>query len=173
MEEDGTIWLTDTGLDASADRTFTDAVWRRDPGTGDWTRVAGGEPGSSDLGCPNGVATDGAGGALFLTFCSNAVERIGPGGELETLVVVEAPSTGVGRLDGLVRRGSGALAFSDWRVPQGASGVLRWVSPNGVVERVTLEGLSLPADIGFDATRQRVLVPSDGDRVLKIVRGEG
>lgn len=167
----GTVWLTDTGLDASAGRTNTDAVWSWD-GTS-WTKVAGGPAGSSDLGCPNGIdLTGGSGHPLLLTFCSNEVKRITPG-RAATSVAVEEPATGVGRLDGLVRRTDGTLIFSDWRVPQGGEGALRWVHPNGKIDRVLLDGLSLPADIGFDADRERVLIPSDGDQQLKIVGLDG
>lgn len=174
VRTDGTIYLTDTSLNAAAGRELNDAVYRRDATSGAWTVLVGGGAGTSDFGCPNGVDLDGSDAVLFLTFCSNRVMRAtDPGGVLTTFVTVEGPATGVGRLDGLVRRGSGTLVFSDWRVPQGAVGALRWVNPNATVERVILDGLSLPADIGFDAKRQRVLIPSDGDQQLKIVRGGG
>ena len=175
VASDGTVWLTDTGLAADAGRTMTDAVWSWDGSS--WTKMAGGDPGSSDLGCPNGIDLDKAGRPLFLTFCSNEVKRIGMGG-VETVVTVEGPAEGVGRLDGLVHQKSGKLIYSDWRVPQAGldpgGGVLRWTSPGArTVNRVILEGLTFPADIGFDAKRQRVLIPSDGDQALKIVRGGG
>jgi sugar lactone lactonase YvrE len=172
---DGRVWLTDTGLAADASRTMTDAVWSWD-GSG-WTKVAGGPAGESDLGCPNGIDLTGeAGHPLLLTFCSNQVLRITPG-RVTTHAAVEAPADGVGRLDGLVRGTDGTLIFSDWRVPQHGldpeGGVLRWVHPNGRTNEVILDGLTFPADIGFDAMRERVLIPSDGDQALKIVELDG
>lgn len=175
VEANGTVWLTDTGLDAGAGRTHTDAVWSWDGSS--WTKVAGGPAGESDLGCPNGIDLTGQSGhPLLLTFCSNEVKRITPG-RVTTHATVEDPASGVGRLDGLVRPSDGTLIFSDWRVPQAGldpeGGVLRWVHPNGTMDRVILEDLTFPADIGFDAMRQRVLIPSDGDQALKIVSGAG
>lgn len=168
--KNGTIWLTDTGLAADASRTNTDAVWSWDGRS--WSKVAGGEAGSSDLGCPNGIdLTGNSGHPLLLTFCSNEVKRITPG-RVTTVTAVEGPDTGVGRLDGLVRLTDGSLLFSDWRVPQAglaSEGVLRWVHPNGEVDEVILDGLFFPADIGFDTDRQRVLIPTDGDQELKVV----
>lgn len=171
----GRVWLTDTGLAADASRTHNDAVYSWDGSS--WTKVAGGPAGESDLGCPNGIdLTGGSGHPLLLTFCSNEVKRITPG-RVTTHATVEDPASGVGRLDGLVRQTDGTLVFSDWRVPQHGldpeGGVLRWVHPNGKVDRVLLEDLTFPADIGFDAMRERVLIPSDGDQALKIVGGGG
>lgn len=175
VRANGRVWLTDTGLDASAGRTMTDAVWSWNGAS--WTKVAGGPAGSSDLGCPNGIDLTGKSGhPLLLTFCSNAIKRITPG-RVTTAATVEEPATGVGRLDGLVRRTDGTLIFSDWRVPQAGlnpeGGVLRWVHPNGKLDEVILDDLTFPADIGFDADRERVLIPSDGDQQLKIVGLDG
>lgn len=66
---------------------------------------------------------------------------------------------------------------SGWtKVAGGPAGESDLGCPNGI-DLTGASGhpllLTFPADIGFDATRQRVLIPSDGDQALKIVGGGG
>lgn len=166
VESGGAIWLTDTSLNAAAVRQFNDAVYKWSSGT--WMKMVGGAAGSSDFGCPNGVDLDASEDPLFLTFCSNEVKRIGSSGVVTATTVQPNPTSGagVGRLDGLVHRADGSLLFSDWRVPQSGQGMIH---RHGTGQGIAAAGLNLPADIGFDAVRERVLIPSDGDQQLKVV----
>ena len=64
-------------------------------------------------------------------------------------VPIEVPH---GNLDGLLQLGDGIL-LSSWE----GKGVYRYTAPNSLV--AVVEGLDSPGDIGFDAARQRLLVP--------------
>lgn len=164
----GTIYLTDTGLDRDLNTTDAQSVWRLPAGASDWELLASFSAG--ELVCPNGVNVDGDGNALFITFCSNTVYRI-DGPMQRTAVATVEPGDGVGRLDGLVVRGDGSLVLSDWRLPHGGSGKVHATrgTPAGMKAHTAVAALNLPADIGFDEGRSRVLIPSDGDQALKVV----
>jgi sugar lactone lactonase YvrE len=146
---DGTLYVTDTGFKAGAsgfEPTGADALYRFEALKP--VKVAGG----SDLGAPNGVASDGQ--RLFVvTFGSGKVFRVAGNGSLD-----EIPQAGLGQMDGIVILDDGSLAISSWA--KGA--VFRyWTEGDRQGQLVQLGApLESPADIGYDAARKRILVPS-------------
>jgi hypothetical protein len=58
-----------------------------------------------------------------------------------------------GQLDGVVRAGDGSLLVSSWE-----GGAIYRVARAGEVSTL-IDGLEAPADIGWDAQRDRVLIP--------------
>ena len=111
------------------------------------------------LGGPNGVFVDGR-GLLVATFGSGELFRITPEGEREQLLF---PS-GMG-LDGIVSLEGGGILVSSW----GDSTVYR-IHPDGTVSPLIQE-VETPADIGYDAVRNRLLIPlfrGDGILVLEV-----
>lgn len=99
------------------------------------------------LGGPNGVAADRR-GLYVATFGSGELFRVTPEGERLQLL---SPS-GMA-LDGLVSLEERGFLLSSW----GDSAVY-WIQADGTVSPL-VEGVEAPADIGFDAKRNRVLVP--------------
>jgi hypothetical protein len=141
-----TLYLSDSGLKSGAsgfEPTGTDAVW-----TFDTKRVAV-KPliKGTELNRPNGVLAD-EDGVWVVTFGSNELYHVTRKGEKGP--VTKLPK---GSLDGIVQIADGSLLVSSWE----ESAVLRGV-PNGQFE-VLVSGLNGPADIGFDAKNQRVLIP--------------
>ena len=101
----------------------------------------------TSLGGPNGVLADG-GGLLVVTMGSGEVFRLTRAGERLDL---QEPS---GRsFDGIVSIGPPGYLVSSFF----ESAVL-WMRPDGSLHPF-LEEVESPADIGWDATRERVLVP--------------
>ncbi|HEX6912857.1 MAG TPA: SBBP repeat-containing protein, partial [Longimicrobium sp.] len=121
----------------------TAAVHRVAPG-GQVQTVAQGH----ELGSPNGVVVDADGSVFVAGYTSGNVFRIAPGGARTAL---RAPSRG--NLDGLVRTRDGRLLVSDWK----RSSV--YAISADAAPLVALRDLPSPADIGYDARRNRLLVP--------------
>lgn len=166
VREDGTIYFSDTGLDRFLNPTDAQSVWRRNPDeTWDHLRSFS----SDELVCPNGVATGGESEALFVTFCSAVLYRVdeADADNVEELRAFRGPaSVDIGRLDGIVRH-DGVLFISDWRgLREHAGGIHRVSDPQS--SRL-VGNLFLPADIGLDADRDRILIPSDGYQSLRVV----
>ena len=139
---DGTLYVTDTGMDASFSPTGTDAIHRFDA-TG--PRSFAGAP---DLAAPNGIVAD-DGGIIVVGFGGPVIQRIAAGGGApETVATLPA-----GQLDGVVRTSDGTLFVSSWE----GQAVYR-VSPDGAVSTV-VENVEAPADIGWDTRRHRLLIP--------------
>ena len=109
------------------------------------------------LGGPNGVFADRR-GLYVATFGSGELFRVTPEGERIQMLF---PS-GMG-LDGIVSLEERGFLFSSW----GDSAVY-WIHPGGTVAPL-VEGLEAPADIGFDATRSRVLIPLFRANELRIL----
>lgn len=144
---DGSLYVTDSGLRAGAagfEPTGSDAVYRLflEEGRQNVTLAK-----SSELGAPNGVAV-GPRGILVATF--NSGEIIVYDGAGGSRTVVPASNR---QLDGIAILPDGGFLFSSWR----DSSVYR-VNAAGRVDRV-VRGVASPADIGFDAKRNRVLIP--------------
>jgi sugar lactone lactonase YvrE len=142
---DGTLYLTDTGIRIGADgvtETGTDAVYRI-PRGGAPIAIASG----AALQRPNGLVSDGD-GVLMVPFGSNEVLRIG--GDGTRAVVARLPA---GQLDGIVRARDGSLLISSWE----GRAIYR-VDARGGVEAV-VQNVEAPADIGYDAVRNRLLIP--------------
>lgn len=140
---DGTVYFTDSGLNPDFSASGTDAVYRLEGGRAEIV-VEG-----TFLSGPNGVASDGE-DLVVAPFSSNRLLRIRPGADsAETLATLPG-----GQLDGVVRIGDGALLVSSWETQT----VYR-VDPGGNAPIPVVEGVPSPADIGWDARRQRVLIP--------------
>lgn len=146
---DGTLYVTDTGMDASFSPTGTDAIHRFDA-TG--PRSFAGAP---DLAAPNGIVAD-DGGIIVVGFGGPVIQRIAAGGGAPDSVA----TLPAGQLDGVVRTSDGTLYVSSWE----GQAVYR-VSPDGTVSTV-VENVEAPADIGWDTRRHRLLIPLfNGNRI--------
>ena len=145
-DANGTLYVTDSGLTADSTGlvpTGTDAVWRFTP-TGETSKVIEG----SVLGGPNGIAFRGQ-DAFVVTFGSGEIYQVGPDNNRKIVL----PGAVDRALDGLVFTRDGGYLFSSW----GDKAVHR-VDSAGTTSRV-LENVEAPAGIGYDARRDRVLVP--------------
>ncbi len=143
---DGSVYVTDSGLRMGGGRmeaSGTAAVHRIAPGGAVQAVVDG-----NDLGSPNGIVVDADGSVVVAGYTSGSVVRIAPGGARTAL---RAPSRG--NLDGLVRTRDGRLLVSDWKRSS-----IYAVTANAE-PLVALRDLPSPADIGYDARRNRLLVP--------------
>lgn len=144
---DGTLYVSDSGMNADFSPSGTDAVYR----------FEGGEPVAvaegTQLGGPNGlVAFDGQ--VAVVGFGGTQVRALRTGGSGgEPLVIAELPG---GQLDGVVRLPDGSFLVSSWETQ-----TIYRIPGRGQEGRATpvVEGVPSPADIGWDARRQRVLIP--------------
>jgi hypothetical protein len=141
----GALHVTDTGLTLDETGSFvptgTDAVYRIANGTAE--TVAAGEETEG----PNGCFALGA-SVAWTTFKSNRVLRTNPSGKVQ-----EVGSLPAGQIDSAVRVG-GFLYLSSWE----ASAIFR-MSMGGAGAVEVWSDLPTPGDMGFDALRQRLLVP--------------
>ncbi|HEX6036906.1 SMP-30/gluconolactonase/LRE family protein [Longimicrobium sp.] len=143
---DGSVYVTDMGLKMGGGRmeaSGSAAIHRILPGGRVQTLAKGPE-----VGTPNGIVVDADGTVTIAGYTTGEVVRIAPNG---TRTVIPAPRRG--QLDGLVRERDGALLVSDWK----RSAVYR-VRPDAEPE-IAVPNLPSPADIGYDARRNRLLVP--------------
>ena len=141
----GSIYFTDSGFQPGPDGlapSGTDAVYRL---TGDEAVVAVKK--EANLGAPNGVAV-GSQGIMVVTAGSGEVYRLTADGER-----TEVMPASQRQLDGIEMLPDGGFVMSSW----GDQTVYR-VGADGTLTKV-LEGVEAPADIGYDARRNRVLVP--------------
>jgi len=143
VDQNGTLYVTDTGLNPDFSPSGSDAVWRFTP-AGQTERIVQGER----LGQPNGIAFNDQ-DAFIVTFGTGEIFQLGATGE--RLVVL--PGDGNRQLDGIEFTNEGSYLYSSW----GDSAVYQ-VDAAGATA-VVLESVESPADIGYDATRSRVLVP--------------
>jgi streptogramin lyase len=152
---DGTIYVTDTGFRAGAagalDPSGTDAVYRFGR-TGEPEAIATG----AVLQNPNGVAVSPE-GLVVVPFGGNGVFLIDAAGEQSVLA-----NTPLGQLDGVVRLEDGTLYVTGW---EGFS-VYR-VAPDGTVSDA-FEGIDAPADLEYDATRGRLLIPTFNQNTIEV-----
>lgn len=146
---DGTLYVTDTGMDASFSPTGTDAIHHF---TGSGAEQVAAAP---DVSAPNGiVAADD--GLTIVGFGGPGIQRIASGGGAPT----EVATLPAGQLDGVVRTSDGTLYVSSWE----GQAVYR-VGADGQVSTV-VENVEAPADIGFDTRRHRLLIPLfNGNRI--------
>ena len=145
---DGALYATDTGMQAGESGfvpSGTDAVYRF-PNRPD--SAGGALARSTDLGNPNGIAVEPR-RVVVVSFGSGELYQITTRGE-KTPILPPDPDR---QLDGVVFTSDGGMLFSSW----GDSAVFR-VAPNGTTSRL-YEHLTAPADIGYDARRNRVLIP--------------
>jgi hypothetical protein len=142
---DGSVYVSDTGIRIGPDgmqETGSDAVYRFS-GDGEAEAIARGV----ELGRPNGLVADES-GVVMVGFGGNQVVHIMSDGAVHPMVTLPA-----GQLDGVVRHADGSLLVSSWE----AQAVYR-IDSGGEVTAV-VEGVEAPAAIGYDETRNRVLIP--------------
>lgn len=142
----GEIYLTATGIDITPEFDIVpsgeDAVYRLDDGVP--VAIATGP----ELMGPNGCLVVGA-NVFVAPLLSNEVYRLNPSGRRFSVATLP-----VGGLDGIIRSGGFIFVTS---VFEGA--VVR-MTTGGSQATVILEDLVSPADLGFDAIRNRLLIPS-------------
>jgi sugar lactone lactonase YvrE len=139
---DGTIYVTDTALDvATFTPTGADAIYRIRYGEVS-TLLAG-----THLQGPNGCYVDGA-NVYWTTFFSNRLYRTNPSGRVFTAATLPE-----GGIDSVVRVG-GSFYLSSWD----GSAVYR--TSLGGSQGTQVASVETPGDMGYDARRHRLLVPS-------------
>ena len=141
---DGGVYLTDAGFQLAADGGFepsgTDAVYHIAANGDVHTLIA--DPG---LGAPNGVI-EVDGDVWVVTFVSGELFRLVDGERVDVTPVAK------GSLDGIVLVGD-RLFISSW----GSQGVHAG-EPGGEFPAV-VTAVQSPADIGYDATRNVIMIP--------------
>lgn len=143
---DGSIFFTDSGFDAGPEGlapSGADAVYRLIVAD---ERVVAVKK-DATLGGPNGVAV-GSRGIMVVTFGSGEVYRLTADGDRTDVMPASQR-----QLDGIEMLPDGGFLMSSW----GDQCVYRIGSDGRVTKPV--EGVEAPADIGYDAGRNRVLVP--------------
>lgn len=154
---EGSLFVTDSGLQSDASGALvgsgTDAVYRYPLQEGlQGATVARG----ADLGRPNGIAV-GTRGIFVVTFETGEILRFTANGEKTSVI-----PPGNRQLDGIVFLPDGGFLYSDW-----ADSTVYRVGGDGA-RTALVEGVASPADIGFDARRNRVLIPSFMDNRVVI-----
>lgn len=146
---DGAIWVTDSGFLPGFEPSGSDAIWRVDSELHATVVCA-----SSKLGHPNGIAA-GSRDMFCVNWADGVFSLVGADG-------LVAPATlPAAQLDGLVRTPDGRWLISSW-----AGRCVYELAPDGTAT-VRIGELDAPADIGFDALRGRVLIPSfTADRLI-------
>lgn len=137
----GTLYVTDTGLNADLNDTGTDAVYRIEDGA--LTTVAEG----TELINPNGCEVNGA-NVHIASFTSNQVYRLNQSGKM-----FDVGTTAAGALDGIIRV-DGDLFITGWD-----GSAVYDMSLGGNKVDSFIEGISTPADPGYDSNRDRLIVP--------------
>lgn len=143
---DGSIFFTDSGFEAGPEGfapSGADAVYRMIV-TEERVMAVSKDPA---LGGPNGVAV-GSRGIMVVTFGSGEVYRLTAEGDRTDVMPASQR-----QLDGIEMLPDGGFMMSSW----GDQCVYR-IGGDGHVSKV-VEGVEAPADIGYDAGRNRVLVP--------------
>ena len=143
IDDNGVLYVTDSGLDAAFQSTGTDAVYRF---YSDGRRAPFIE--GSELGAPNGIAF-GPRGGFVVTFGSGEMFQLTPQGGRNIIL----PASPDRQLDGIVFTPDSGILFSSW----GSQTVYQVTASNEMI--TVVEGVDAPADIGFDAQRNRVLIP--------------
>lgn len=147
IDQNNVLYVTDMGVDANFEPTGSDAIYRFAP-NGRFAALAQGE----GLGQPNGIAFGDRGG-FVVTFGTGEIYQIGADGSRLPVL----PGAEGRQLDGIEFTAAGGFLFSSW-----GDGAVHHVDSTGAVTRV-VEGVEAPADIGYDAGRNRVLVPLFND----------
>jgi len=155
---DGTVYCTDSGLDANFQATGTDAIWRVGADLSPQRFAAGPE-----LGQPNGIVALKT-GVYVVGWRDGSFALIdGKGHRTELLRAPTAQLDGLLRLEGTEDRPPVWLATS-W---QGAC-IYRFDLQGGCTALPAR--LEQPADLGYDARRQRLLVPLFGSDRIEFVQ---
>ena len=139
--EDGGLWVSDSGMSPGFKPNNTQALYKVSA-KGNITKVLSGE-----LGNPNGVyAADGQ--TWMVTLFSGQLRTMNSKGEVKTIMTLP-----FNRLDGLIKTNDGRLITSSWK----AEGIYE-ITPQYKLNKI-VDGLTSPADLGYDTKRNRLLVP--------------
>jgi sugar lactone lactonase YvrE len=141
---DGTVYITDSGFREQGTQfvpSGTDALWKIGPRHRPVAIARG-----KDLGAPNGIIADST-GVTMVTYGSGQVFHFDANGTR-----TELPKPPKGVLDGIVRLPDGSLLITSWE------GQAVYRLANGQYTTVA-DSIQSPADIGWDPTRSRVLIP--------------
>jgi DNA-binding beta-propeller fold protein YncE len=153
---DGSVIVSDSGMaftqNGGVKDTGTASVWRIDP-DGAVTTLATGP----SLMRPNGVLVTPDRGLVVVPFAGSTVMTIGKDGMVTKIAALPG-----GSLDGVVRVNDGRLLVSSWD----ASAVFALDDAGKVTTLFT--DLPAPADIGYDAKRNRLLVPLFNDNKVVV-----
>lgn len=149
---DGTIYCTDSGLDAAFGSTGTDAIWRVPPGSDEPEVLVRGEA----LGQPNGIVARPA-GVYVVSWRDGTFYEVDTKGRRTDL-----GKAGTAKLDGLVRVDR-TYYITSWE----GRCVYRFAITGGF--EALPARLEQPADCGYDAARDRLLVPLFGGDAIETV----
>ncbi len=150
-EAGGVLYVSDSGLKPDFSSSGSDAVYRFD---GNRAVVVVRD---TMLGRPNGLAA-GTDTVIIVPFGSRSVWRVPATGGAAT-VALTMP---VGQLDGVVRLADGGLLVSSWE-----TNTVYHVDAQNQVHAI-LPNMQAPADIGYDARRNRVLIPLFNENRVEI-----
>ncbi|MCJ7627470.1 MAG: hypothetical protein MUO50_03680 [Longimicrobiales bacterium] len=151
-------FLNDLAATPGGDLYFSDSGTGQSPGAVYFLRHTADVPqtvvladgtvleGGSLLG-PNGVYADRQ-GLYVATYGSGEVFRVTPSGERLQLLFPSEMA-----IDGIVSLEERGVLFSSW-----GHSTVYWIHPDGTVSPL-VENVEAPADIGYDASRNRVLIP--------------
>jgi SMP-30/Gluconolactonase/LRE-like region len=151
---DGSLYVTDTairfGANGKVEHPGTDQIFRIGPDRKVSVAIK-----SDSLGRPNGITWDAANQRFIVVpFGANTLLAWKPGESTVTKL-----ETGAGQFDGVEIAKDGALWVTSWT----DSSVYRYAGGHG---SSVIRGVPSPADIGYDARRNRILVPIfSGNRV--------
>jgi len=151
---DGSLYVTDTAIRFAAngqvEHPGTDQIFRIGPDHKTSVAIK-----SDSLGRPNGITWDAANQRFIVVpFGANTLVAWKPGESTVTKL-----ETGAGQFDGVEITRDGAMWVTSWS----DSSVYRYSGGQG---SKLIEGVPSPADIGYDARRNRILVPIfTGNRV--------
>lgn len=151
-EDDGSVFVTESGVAADGSSTGSAAIYRISlvEGQAGSTLAAGAE-----LGHPRSV-TVGSRGIFAATTNPGQILRFTGTGEQST--VLNPPD---GAFQGVVFVGGGGFAYAS-----SSTSSIHLVDAGGVISTLA-EGVGMPGDLGYDATRNRLLVPiTDENRLL-------
>ena len=154
LASDGpSVYVSDSGLKAGAGGSFeptgTDAVWKI---VGNKAQKIASGP---DLKRPNGVNVVN-GKVWVVTFGADELYQLDNGKKTNVATLPK------GSLDGLVHLDDGSFVISSW------DGKAIYRGPQSGPFTAVLENINAPADIGYDAKRQRLLVPHFMDSIVTI-----
>lgn len=143
---DGSLYVSDSGMAFSAGSVVDtgSAALYRILGNGTIEMLAEG----SGLQRPNGLYDSPERGLVMAPYGSSAVFSVSDDGGLTAIVTLTA-----GTLDGIAETTDGTLLVSSWE-----AGSVFAVTPDDQIS-VVARDLPSPADIGYDAKRNRLLVP--------------
>jgi hypothetical protein len=139
--DDGSVYVTDSGVDAQLQPSGTDAV-HHIAKDGKVTPLVK----SKDLGAPNGIVRV-AGSVWVVTFGSGEIYEVTAKGERQASV--KPPK---GQLDGVLARPDGELLVTSWE------GKAVYAGMPGGAWRTLLADVEAPADVSWDSKRNVLLV---------------